>query len=148
MEQEEKQRQNNPPKKLGGATGKGFMPGQCGNPKGHPKGQPNLRARINRMFEIVGKTKASPALTAQALNSFPDLPADVRKNMKTEEVLAAREWYLALKGDTAARDRLLGKAEQKIDMNINPADIQMALDNFSNGDKTEPTPDNGRSDGN
>ncbi|MAH46481.1 hypothetical protein CMI37_11655 [Candidatus Pacearchaeota archaeon] len=27
------------PKQLGGATGKGFMPGKSGNPKGRPKGK-------------------------------------------------------------------------------------------------------------
>ena len=34
--------------KLGGITGKGFMPGQSGNPNGHRKGVVNLAAHIRR----------------------------------------------------------------------------------------------------
>jgi len=47
---------NNPDYKLGGRTGKGFMPGQSGNPAGRPK-KPTLKETIERILdeELPGK---------------------------------------------------------------------------------------------
>lgn len=38
-------------KQLGGITGKGFMPGQSGNPNGRPKGSISVIGRLKQMFE-------------------------------------------------------------------------------------------------
>ena len=38
------------PKKLGGCTGKGFMPGKSGNPSGLPKGTVSLKAAVERVL--------------------------------------------------------------------------------------------------
>jgi hypothetical protein len=36
---------------LGGATGKGFMPGQSGNPNGRPKGSVGFKEMLSRMLK-------------------------------------------------------------------------------------------------
>jgi hypothetical protein len=38
-------------KQLGGVTGKGFMPGQSGNPAGRPKGSISPITRVKQIFE-------------------------------------------------------------------------------------------------
>ena len=38
-------------KQLGGITGKGFMPGVSGNPKGRPKGSLSIKAEIKKRLE-------------------------------------------------------------------------------------------------
>lgn len=38
-------------KQLGGATGKGFMPGQSGNPAGRPKGSISPITRVKQIFQ-------------------------------------------------------------------------------------------------
>lgn len=45
------------PKKLGGATGKGFMPGKSGNPKGRPPGQTLKEFQAQRFREMTDKQK-------------------------------------------------------------------------------------------
>lgn len=44
------QHEDNNGKQLGGCTGKGFMPGQSGNPSGGPKGR-SLTARLRALLE-------------------------------------------------------------------------------------------------
>lgn len=41
----------NNPKRMGGATGKGFMPGKSGNPSGRPKGTFSLEKRLRMILE-------------------------------------------------------------------------------------------------
>lgn len=64
-----------PPKKPGGATGKGFMPGQSGNPEGRPKGFSRLiRERTqdgatlyDETKKILGSAKTPPAVKLEAI---------------------------------------------------------------------------------
>jgi hypothetical protein len=46
------------PKKLGGCTGKGFMPGQSGNPGGRPKEVGHVRALAKKYTEEAIRTLA------------------------------------------------------------------------------------------
>lgn len=63
------------PKKLGGVTGKGFKPGQSGNPAGGPKKPPELVARckgmtgevLDRLAEIIKSGDDRDAIPAGKL---------------------------------------------------------------------------------
>lgn len=60
----EKQRQ----RLLGGVTGKGFMPGESGNPNGRPKGTRNLNTIVTEALQKMAKdTKGNPMLIEEAL---------------------------------------------------------------------------------
>lgn len=87
---------NNEQSTLGGCTGKGFMPGQSGNPSGRPKKKP-----ITEMYErILSKPENIEALEA-AVNK-----ALARGQMAM--VLQLREMT----------DRVEGKVTQPIEANI------------------------------
>lgn len=68
------------PKRLGGATGKGFLPGKSGNPGGQPGGIAELRAlarahtpeAIGALVEIVRARKAPPAARVAAATAILD----------------------------------------------------------------------------
>lgn len=93
-------------RKLGGVTGKGFMPGQSGNPSGRPS-----RRRMSERYE---------ELLEQAL------PEDLRVGLKLKpgatwgDAIALGQARAAIKGKTdAAReiaDRVEGKARQQVDV--------------------------------
>lgn len=53
-----------PDYKPGGVTGKGFMPGQSGNPGGRPKGR-GVTAQLRRLLEELHNGKAIEELVAQ-----------------------------------------------------------------------------------
>lgn len=58
-------------KQLGGCTGKGFMPGQSGNPKGFPKGGKKYRFLrvIEQAMDAATETKAVEAFRDAVGNS-------------------------------------------------------------------------------
>lgn len=89
-------------KKLGGVTGKGFMPGKSGNPTGRP-----LKKPITEMYERI---MSDPALVDAFEASIVKLL--LKGNMAT--VLQLRE----------VTDRLEGKITQPIeaDISVNLAD--------------------------
>jgi len=93
--------------RLGGATGKGFLPGQSGNPGGRKKGT-SITAILNRKLDELdddGKSRAE----------------------KVAEVIV-RE---ALAGDYRFVDMLLNRTEGKIPdkvLNLTPADAKQMSD--------------------
>ena len=84
---------NAPQRKLGGVTGKGFRPGQSGNPTGLPKGVAEVRA-------------AARQHTAAAIATLAEIAAS-RKAPASARVSAAE----------ALLDRGWGKAVQPVDVN-------------------------------
>jgi hypothetical protein len=81
-------------KQLGGCTGKGFMPGKSGNPKGRP---------VTRGLLVHLKSKLG----------------ELSEGQSAEEVIAQRLVQLAVSGDLAAIrecfDRMEGKPRQALD---------------------------------
>jgi len=96
-------------KKLGGITGKGFMPGQSGNPGGRPKGS----VKISSCYEL---SLARP---------FPEDP----QGRTYAQVIADRAVGLAAEGRIDAirevTDRTEGRSKQTID--FNRADLRREL---------------------
>ncbi len=62
--------ENNEPstKKLGGITGKGFKPGQSGNPGGRPKG--TLKDFVRQMFIEMSEEEKTKWLKANKVNAI------------------------------------------------------------------------------
>jgi Family of unknown function (DUF5681) len=89
-------------KRLGGVTGKGFMPGQCGNPSGRPKSASLSKAYRQKLESL-----------------FPGDPA----GRTYAEVIADRVADDAANGNlNAARelaDRAEGRAAQKMSLDVN-----------------------------
>ena len=84
-------------KLVGGVTGKGFKPGQSGNPNGRPRKEfcvPDILREIGKDIDPLTKKTYYEAMCAKA-------------------------WKLAAKGDKAARDcvtdRTEGRALERID---------------------------------
>lgn len=88
----EEQRKNN----VGGITGKGFLPGQSGNPKGRPKGQ-----SLTAILRALAREEVRPGVTVA-------------------EAISRRLLQLAMKGDRRAIrdvfDRLEGRPVQAIEL--------------------------------
>jgi len=96
-------------KKLGGITGKGFMPGQSGNPGGRPKGS----VKVSSCYEL---SLARP---------FPEDP----QGRTYAQVIADRTVELATEGRIDAikevTDRTEGRSKQTI--NVNRGDLRREL---------------------
>ncbi len=88
-------------KQLGGVTGKGFMPGQSGNPGGRPKGSVKISAGYERSLARLVPGEPAGRTYAQFI-------AD--KNVE----LAAQGNIAAIKEVT---DRTEGKAPQTVEIN-------------------------------
>ncbi len=107
------QRDNNSMKAIGGITGRGFMPGQSGNPGGRPKGSVKLSTCYERSL-------ARP---------YPD----DAQGRTYAQVIADKAVELAAAGDIAAikevTDRTEGKAPQKVEVNteVNVTQVQLFL---------------------
>ena len=101
-------------KKLGGITGKGFMPGVSGNPSGRPAKQP-----ITDRYAVTADLPAPDYLLAALKLSEAEKPA-----IKTYgDALALSQFRAGIKGKTdAAReiaDRLEGRARQSVEVSGN-----------------------------
>lgn len=87
-------------KTVGGVTGKGFLPGQSGNPSGRPK-KP-LTDRYRGVLEA-------------------DLPEDLRKSLKLAkgstfgDAIAMSLARAAIKGDRGALGELMNRVEGKLE---------------------------------
>jgi hypothetical protein len=107
-----------PKKKLGGVTGKGFMPGQSGNPGGRPKGS----VKVSSCYE---RTLARPFPGDPQGRTYAQVIAD-----KTVE-LAAEGRIDAIKEIT---DRTEGRLKQTIDVNrsdLRKEYLRKAVDDLS-----------------
>lgn len=100
-----------PKKNLGGATGKGWIPGQSGNPKGRPR-------KGNTYAEIIRGIGDSP------LSRITQLPEDAQKTIKEAAIEAM--WEKAVKGDAVAlkilTDREAGYPRQSVEIDQRPKD--------------------------
>jgi len=108
----DKQRGSNG-KKLGGITGKGFKPGQSGNPKGRAKKEkyiPDILLKIGKEFT----TKKVDELL---LKFFPEI-----KDINMLEAVLRMVYIHALKGNAWAlqfiAERTEGKVPDQIDVNF------------------------------
>jgi hypothetical protein len=111
-------------KQLGGCTGKGFLPGQCGNPAGHPKGQPNMKQRFLAALEKYSQLPAPPAMVKKLREQIPGLPDGLTIGELEGMVVHAH----AIKGQSWAYDRLHGKPDQRHDINMGASIVQSTQD--------------------
>ena len=96
-------------KKVGGVTGRGFMPGKSGNPKGRPP----VRGLLNALRSAVAEPASDGATVEQELVRVLILEA-----LKGRNRLAAIQTIF---------DRLEGKPKQQLDLN----DITRSMANRS-----------------
>ncbi len=94
------QESTNPPKQLGGITGKGFMPGKSGNPSGRPKRKPLTDAYIEQLNQTV-----PPEIARQLKISESSTYADVIAMALVRE---------AVKGKVNAAAELADRAEGRV----------------------------------
>lgn len=92
--------QDNNEKKLGGITGKGFMPGQSGNPKGRPV----LHSSISRMVREIGYEVMTSSDGGTAMSRL--------------ELVLRRAWIDASAGDKDARRDILERGWGKVPVQI------------------------------
>ena len=65
-------------KKLGGATGRGFMPGKSGNPKGRPKKTPSIPDLLQKHGDLIHEETGKKQLDVVMKNVY-DLAIDGEK---------------------------------------------------------------------
>lgn len=101
----EEQRQNNE-KKVGGVTGKGFLPGQSGNPGGRPKGSVKLSTALQRALA---------------------LPLPDHSGRTYAEAIAEKLCKEAADGNVAAAkeiaDRTEGRSKQTVTFTVNQGEV-------------------------
>lgn len=108
-----------------------FKTGQSGNPNGRPKGVPNTSTRLQRFLNATRRGK-NPV-------------SGEEEEFTVAELMDLQQIAKAIKGDTAAwekiLDRLEGKARTPVDMNVNQtatadeltAEQMAAFDQIING---------------
>jgi hypothetical protein len=139
------------PKKLGGRSGKGFMPGKSGNPLGHPKGVPNFAHRYKKLCEKM-LTLPVPLSMVNGKRGFAlGQIAGIEHGDKFSngECVAAATIFAAMNGESWAIQQLAGKPDQSLEIkNISDA-IQIAI-NTNAENIPEPSQDysDGGADGN
>jgi hypothetical protein len=107
----DKQRRNNGGKVPGGVTGKGFLPGKSGNPKGRPPGPKAVSGRLKSLLglpEFDGETYGDGKTAAD----------------KLAEVILRK----ALQGDHKFVKELLDRIEGKVPESIEVEEVPSAAD--------------------
>jgi len=84
------------PKQRGGVTGKGFLPGQSGNPGGRPRSERTL------LLEMYGENGATVYQRLEALRSHPKTPVRLKVQI-----------------DIFLIERLHGRAQQRVEVGGN-----------------------------
>lgn len=107
--------------------------GQSGNPKGYPKGLPNLKTMIKRLMEVDLSGSYNEGIVR--LNyEFPEMLEDKRAG----NYMIVRLFRLAMEGNVLAikemNDRLEGKAKQPIGVEL-PKKIEVVVSH--NGGKSK-----------
>lgn len=92
------EQRGNAQKRLGGCTGKGFMPGQSGNPAGRPSAGAAVREWWNQM---------QGWSTEQIQSVINDPSASVSK------IAAAQQWLKAQEGNGTSVDRICDRTDGK-----------------------------------
>lgn len=104
--------------------GKGFKPGQSGNPAGRPKGIPNSKTILQRFLALEEKI-ANPV-------------TGVEESMSQLEIMYLKQIAKARKGDLSAMkeviDRYEGKPQQTVEMNLAVDPRKEILDKYLGGD--------------
>jgi len=98
-------KQRNQPKRLGGITGRGFLPGQCGNPNGRPHARGLIAALRLKISEIAADGRTIEEHLIDVL---------LQEALRGKHRIPAVEMIF---------DRLEGKAQQRLEV----ADITRQL---------------------
>ena len=114
----QKQRKNNVARRKGGCTGKGFMPGESGNPGGRPKG-PSFRKIARDMLDAEAEADLRDALR-------PKVGKLVDKFTRME-LIAFLTIRRAIKGDKHAIDTLLDRLDPKSIVEAPPVDVKVSV---------------------
>lgn len=95
-----------------------FPPGVSANPKGHPKGKPNLVARYrslcDRMARLPVPLSIANTKRGEVLKQIAG--ARIGGNFRNEEAVAAATIYAALTGEPWAIQQLVGRPDQNLDI--------------------------------
>lgn len=90
-----------------------LLPGQCGNIKGHPKGQPNLKQRFRNELDRMGRWKAPQGIIRKLREQFPQL-----KDTENICLVEALRCHIgAMSGEWQAYDRIYDRPGQEVDLN-------------------------------
>ena len=95
--------------------GKGFKPGQSGNPAGRPKGIPNAKTRYQRILNLIEKVKNPVTGEIEEFTVAEIMDMKIMQKARSGDIKAYKEIL----------DRLEGKAQQAVDLT-------------TGGDKIEP----------
>ena len=114
----DRQQENNMGYLVGGCTGKGWLPGQSGNPAGRP---PNKRYISDILRGILNR------VPVKELAKLLGLPEGTVEGENTDVLVALALLKKALSGDTKAIDMIFdrteGKVSDKIEGTENPVTI-------------------------
>lgn len=113
----------------GGITGKGFKPGQSGNPSGRPKGSVSIAATLRHIITQEQANQIAQDLIAQA-TSVPLPKTRYTQDGDSYEAYDPVEVKLYESARNIVLERLDGKVPQKLsgDPDGNPIDVLVRYD--------------------